>query len=679
MSCRRLWIAVALVLAVAAGSVQAQSRRRRRRRKKVPIRLWAMQNLDGELYLRSRLVRDKQAGGNVTTRQSELTFEEGLDLDATGYVYHPNLLSWDIGFKVGSRQERLKIDREKSSGDGLVLGYDVTALLLKEKPLSFRAFAKQRQDHRDRGFTQSAEVREDRYGAEALVKGDFPASFLAEWIVIDENSDVRQVDRESTHMRLKIRDARDRDWETKLLYEHLDKNETSRFTPLTGGTISQQDVPDTRDELTITNRWRFGPGKDKHSLDGRARALERIGSFDNRALSAEQELELIHDKTFSTFYSGNYDLDETESRRDRTITGEAGFTKEIYRSLVLKGRGIFTDRDFSDGRDRAYGGLFDARYRKRTGIGRYECRVKLGREYRRQESEGGQQFFRNERVTLKVLDFSALKNVNVDLATVVVTNANGAATPDTIAYVENIDYELRVTGATTEIARLPGSAIKAGDVVLVDYAAQIARDAEFTTDRAEWSQRLRLKDVPISLYTDLRLRDENLTSGQDPGNLDRRRSAKAGAEYRHQGVTVSIEHEVRDQDLSPPTVATRARARVRKYLNRDVRVSLSARAERLDYKHADRFGLDPGSDFSEILGARAGLTAKLGRKTLIKLKSGASRNRGRNERTLFKNEASLEWKYGKLDLSIKARYNWLEQDQTERDSVTVMFVIKREF
>lgn len=678
VSCRRLWIVAALVLAMVASSAPAQGRSSRRK-KKIPIKPWAMQDLGGELYVRSRIIRDKQAGGNTKTTQSEMTFEEGLNLDGKGYVYHPNLLTWDMGFKVGSRQERIKVNRTQSSGDALLLGYDVRALIFGEKPLSFRLFSKQRQDQRDSGFSQSSEIRESRFGAETLVKGDFPASFLAELITVDEHNDQRQVDRESTHMRFKIRDARDRDWETSLIYDHLEKDETSLFVPLTGGTTSRQDIPDTRDEVTLSNRWRFGPGKDKHSLDGRLRALERTGAFDNQILSAEQELELIHDKTFRTNYSGTYDLDETEDRRDRTITGEVGLTKDIYKSLVLRGRGTFNSRDFIDGSDRAYGGAFGMDYRKRTPIGRYECGVKLGREYRRQESAGGQQFFRDERVTLKVLTFSALKNVNVDLGTVVVTNSNGGAPPDTITYVEGLDYELRTTGATAEIARMVGSKIKDGDVVLVDYSARIAENAEFTTDRAEWSNRIRLKGLPVSVYTDMRLHNQNLTSGQDPGNLDRQTSARVGAELKHQGLRVSVEHEIRDRELSPPTVSTRARASLRTDITRDVRVSISGHALRLDYKNAEEFGLDSNSDFSEVIGAGAGMTAKLGRKTLIRLRTEATRDRGRNERTLFKNEAALEWKYGQVDLSIKARYNWLEQNQTQRDSASVMFTITRKF
>jgi len=296
--------------------------------------------------------------------------------------------------------------------------------------------------------------------------------------------------------------------------------------------------------------------------------------------------------------------------------------------------------------------------------------------HRKQQSGTGQRLFRDERVTLTGFAFSPLKHPNVELGSVIVTNL-----AQTVTYVEGLDYELRTTGATAEIARFAGTtSIPDRATVLVDYTTRTARgESVFMTDHIKWTNRLKLKKLPLDLYANVRSRDEDLKSGEDPGSLDQQRTVLAGAELRHKGLSAVAEHEERDQKLSPSSVANRARVGYRRMLRRGVRLSLGTRAERLDYLQADGFGLEKGEDSLETVGADANLTAKLGRKTLVRLRSDISKSRGREDRTTYGNSLSVEWAIGKLDASLDVRYNVLRQPGSDRDTLKLAFTIKRKF
>lgn len=665
-------------LALTSTFAPAQSRRSRRG-SRIPVRAFVLQRWDGELFVNSQFRQDRTAGGAFATKESELTFREGLDLDGAGYVYHPNLLAWDTSLRIGARQQKNRTDGGGSRNDGFLARYRVRGVVLQEKAITFRMFAEEGQSFRDSDFGESSEIRQDRFGLETRIKSDFPATFLVESLTLEEVSSLRETYRDTTHMRLQVTNSQGRDWDARFLYDHSEEDETGKFSPLAGGPSVRQDLSRTRDEATLTHALKFGPDRERSSLRGRFRFRKSRGSYNSTEAFARERLELAHSTSLSSYYSGSYTYDETEDQREQRITGEIGLIKKIYRSLELEGRGNIETSEFDDGKSRFYGVSFDARYRKRTPIGRYSTSLNVGRQYRQQESESGRQFFRDERVTLTGLIFSTLNNPNADNTTVVVTNSNGAAAPGTTIYVENIDYVLRTTGAFTEIARLPGSAITDGDVVLVSYTANVARDAAFTTDRLRWSNRLRLKGLPLSVYTRLERRDEKLVSGQDPGNLEKMRRYLVGARFKDGDLAASLEYEVVKQELSPTTVTTRGRVDYRALLVRNTRLALGLRAERRDYRDASGAGLGSGDDYNESAAVKASLTTKLGRRTLIRFGTSATKSRGRGESTEFRNEASLEWSYGKLDFSIGARYDILRQESSERNTLTVTFDLTRSF
>ncbi|KKN87884.1 hypothetical protein LCGC14_0254150 [marine sediment metagenome] len=650
--------------------------------KKVPIQPLGLLDIGGALYTRVESVSDKRvtetATTKTTTTEDELIFEEGIELSVEGYIYHPYLLEWRLGLDLAKTQETITLNDLETKTNGDLRGYDISALLLQEKPVSLRLFASQTEDLRDRDVGQATRATEQRRGLELYVKGPLPSTFLLERIEIEEKGTRRTVEEDTTHIRVTVEHRPHRDWLTEFFYDREQTDEVSTFLSATGVSPPQQ-FPDTKDEFNITNLWSFGPEDLRHTLSGSANFLSRSGFFENRVTSIDQRLELAHTKTFTTFYAAALDINRTEAEEDQTFNAEIGFEKSIYDSLDIIVRGEIYHRAIEKSSERRRGLFFEADYRKKTPIGRYTSSLALGWERDVQNFNSGVQRVTDERVTLEDTTFLELDEKNIT-GSMAVTNED-----KTITYAEIVDYILRVTGGTTEIRRTLGSLIGDGDTVLVTYVSQQSPHSIFTTDHVDWDHRLRLKKIPVILYANYRLRNEKLTHGEDPENLDREQSFLAGTQLDYKGLTTVLEHERQDQNLSPPWIANRVEVTYHRALARNLDLTVSGNLEWLRYLEARKFGLEPGAETLKTATGRLSLTTKVGRNAVLRFDSTLSRLSGRENRTEFQNSVSFEWRYAKLDFSVDAHYDTYTDEnlsgtsKTTGKNASIMFYVRRKF
>ena len=641
-----------------------------------PVQALGIFDISGDITITGEQ-RDREslyASSNSETREEETYFTEQLDLNLDGYFYHPNMMEWDASFRVGLQQQRINIDDEVFSTDGRISGYNLSGFILREKPLTLRAFSSESRDFLDRDFAQRIEFQNKRQGAELLVKGPFPLSLLGERIELHETSDIRENDQKTKKLRFFISDERDRDWSTKFEYERELTDETSIFHPPGSTTSIVRDLPDKRDEVNVTNLWRFGETEEKSRLSGGVRAMDRRGFYNNKIFTAEQRMNVVHTDTFSTFYQALWSEDETDSDMNRTANGELGFTKRIYDSLDITGRTSRTSRMFGDGGEDITSVSLDMQYRKKTPVGRVTSSLLVGRDFREEESETGTRNIRDEAITLTGTTFRRLSEPGVVAGSVVVTNLAG-----TVTYVLGLDYVLRTRGAYTEIARVLAGGILDGETVLVDYVITVSPFAELTTDHIRWSNRLDLEDLPLAFYFEYAVLDEDLQSGDDPGNLEQEITRLLGVELDCKGLTISVEREMRDQQLSAPFTEDRVRLRYRRRIGRGVDLSLGARVSRLEYHNGLDFGLQPGRDLQKARGADASLVVKLRRNTLLRLSGDYYRTQGRDNDERGQIRLAFEYTFRDIDLAIGARHDVLRQEADTRTAQQITFDLHRRF
>jgi len=631
----------------------------------------------GELFLESQLrYEQEQRDNGQDTTETDVFFEEGVELFGRGYVYHPNLLEWSTVLRIGATQQQTSIDGNDLTSDGLLLGYNIQGLILQSKTISGRVFGSMIDQYVARSFAQPLDLNRRTEGFEIYVRTPISLSLLFEHVDSTELSNLREDNEESYRVRMEVVDGRDPDWFTELIYEFEDTQQTLIFDPVTpGAPTTTTDRPEQRHEVILRNNWRFGDPELPHFLAGSVRALHREGFFNNELFLVNQQLNLQHSETLSSFYIGQYVFDKFEDQSEQTLHGEVGVQKRFYDSLILTVEAFATSEEFDSSEQQQYGAFLDADYRKDTPIGDYDLNLRIGRQYESENFEEGIQQIFDEAITLSGFGWERLTQPNVVAGSVTVTDITNA-----ITYVEGVDYELRTTGQFTEIRRRIGTTgIADGETVLVDYASDRSESADHHTDIFDWSQRLELEVFPIAFYTRIRLDLDELDGGDDPGNLDRQILMLGGVELLLAPWTFAAEYEWFETDLAPPWSAYRFRGSYSHPLAIDTQLSISAHYQMLTYRDAQRFGLAPGDDFRESYGVDIDFTTKIRRNMLFRIDARFLRERGRDDQILARIGPSLEWKWGLTDFSVSGFQEYFEQEGDENMATYIEFRLTRRF
>ena len=672
------WIAVGLALAAAPAALAQRSA------EPIAPKPFGWLDFGGALYADGRWDSQQRTTGANKTDQQQSILKEGFQIHTRGFAYHPNLLDWRLFTDIAATQESLTNTGQTENTKGTLTSYDLSGILLREKFVSGEFGASRSDDLNSGSFSGSIKDTRDRYMAGLSSKGNFPASLNAEHSTRTQQGNFRNTDATTDKTRFRVSDRRNINWLTELMFEREDTQELSTYQSGDGSSPSTDQLVDKRDELNITNAYRFGSDPDKHSLNGRIRYLNRTGSYMDKILSAEETLDLHHSKTFSTFYNVNYLTEQTPGQTQDSIAGSAGLTKKFYDSLVASLQANYRDTKYSDGFDKysRIGGALD--YQKKTAIGYFTSSLQVSRENEDQAQSSGFFNVRNESVTLTGLNFSQLQRANVVIGSIRVTDAN-----DFITYNDNgttDDYILQSNGAFMQIARKvppdsgrPDTRIADGQTVHVSYTVQVAKQSTVATDRVDWLNRLAIKNTPLSVYFRYKARKDTLTGGQDPNNLEDEKDTIFGAEFYKYGLRVTAEHEQDDRILSPPSTTNLLRAGFDKPLTRDLNLHLDAHYRKTQYLQAAQYGLLPGQETLDDTGASAQLTARLSRNLLVRLLSEYSNYVGRENHSLFRNSVELEWRQGKLSFIMKARHETFTQEQSSGQESAVTFNLKREF
>jgi hypothetical protein len=627
----------------------------------------------GHLFMEGRYRHDDRQRSAGRTQTDDFLLREGIQLNLDGHVGHPNLLDWTGFLRVGGIQQQTDVDDEDRDTMGTLLGYNYFGQMFKEKPVSLQTYAHGNHDLLDRSFGRSIEIDQHTHGAMATYSGLMPATLQIERRQRLETDDLRIDDEEAYLARFTIADERDTAFRTALLYEHEEVDRTNQF--LGTGDNSVQDLSEQRDNLILSNRWLFGDDPQPHMLSGELRLMQRRGYYENELFNAHQRLDLNHSKTLSTFYRGAVSYDNTTDQTDESIDLETGFRKSIYDSLDITGRVYGTDRRLTTGTEQMLGGALDMDYRKTSPFGMHRASLTLGREYRQEQYAGGVRRVRNEAVTLVGINRVTLRQPNIVPGSIFVTDARNQLT-----YIEGVDYLLFSFGSFVEIARVVDGGIADGETVLVDYDARASGDAAYYADVIALRYRLELAPWPVALYTEFRLREQTLESGDDPGNLELDQSWLGGLEYRPlPDLMLQGEYEVRDLRLSPGWTAWRARASYVYSFEDYANISLTLDYEMLNYRDADEFQLEPGRDYLETLALGSQFTTRLTDHLLLRLNGSYQETSGRNRSRLGQGGMSWIWQYGLLEVSIDSRLGVWDQESESGVTGFVGFSVKRYF
>lgn len=668
---RLLWINVCIT--VGALFVLASSAAAQRAVEPVPIQSFRLVDWGGKLFMESEYRDDRDSRPNRSdTTQRDLYLESGIELTGRGYIYHPNLVDWSALLRFGYTRQDISVNGDDRNSQGTLIGYNINTAILRTKLVGFRVFGSMTDQYINRTFSQPLDSNRRNEGFEVIARTPISMNLLVEHTSSTEESSNRRETEETYLARFTARDHRDTRRITELVFEHEDADQELSFQ--SGGPTSVIALPLVRDDLTITNAWRFGSEDLPHTLDGTLRAQQQSGFIDSEFYFLTQRLTLQHSPTLSSFYIGRLQHASTQEQTEDSGYAEIGVRKSIYDSLILTGRAYGSMRTFNEGDETIYGGSFEADYRKKTPIGLYRSNLRVSREHESEQFEDGTLRILDEPITLNGVGRERLTQANVIVGTVNVTDAT-----NTFTYVQGADYILSRIGSFTEIRRVAGGNIADGETVLVDYTIDQSEDAAFHNDRLEWRHRIELNDIPVALYSRLRIDRDTLDDGTDPGDLEQEFRLMVGGELTLGPALLSAEYEWATFDLTPPFSAYRARATYVSSLGRDMTLNGGAHYEMTQYRDVESFGLADEEDFLETYGGFATLVAKPRSDLLVRVDARIEQTRGRDDSLLARIGPSLSWKRGLTEVDINAYHEFYQQDDSSGTTQSIELRVTRRF
>ena len=531
--------------------------------------------LDFGVFLRDDKESYKTAQNSVTAGGRDLKqtrFEENLNLYGRASVYHPNFLDLDFDTTLGIYQSRYSGDFSETD-QGSIDEYDISAYLLKEKPLNARFFTTRQNYEIDREFLEAMDVELETYGSEVhYLGGWYNLNLLVRSLDTKEDSSEYYRKRTEDTGEFRFETIGDRLIETDFRY-------TRRMTTDDYTISTDLDY----DDLILNNNLNYG------NISGRSYiSYYRISEdFESDTFIIIENFDVTHSDTLQTFYNYNFNRYDT-GRGDFTSNinyVEGGLRHQLYESLRTTFSFELSHTDDDNYEERYYAPNLSLAYTKDVPLGRFSAVYdgfwrRTDTETKSSGNEAGVRRVFSEPAVLRDFTWTVLKNTNIILDSVVVRDEGGAL------LVEDIDYELIQSGSLTEIRRALGTSLPNPVTVLVDYDFIGSPDLDYDTVGQMIDLRYDLTEFVSLFYNNTTVEQRNIEGDTDyymAGSLNDTKRRSFGSEMRWRWFDFFTEWEKDSSDINPYT-ARRVKGNFSISPTRTSFLTLSADRSTIDYE-----------------------------------------------------------------------------------------------
>lgn len=630
-----------------------------------------------EWVARRRTQKQVSKVGALDTRTRENIFEENLDLQTEGYVYHPNFLEFTLAGLFGLTQRDYFEDlsgRTRSFAEtGNILDFDATGWFLKKKPYPGFVYARRYHTIEPRLFRSSIQTTTTSAGVL--------------WQYVSEKTPVRmQLDYIDVFLHPlggNEADSRQKNLTFQLegTYKFNDYHNIS--CNLTHDDVREQPFgfQYRSNDISFTHYIAFGEGH-RARLESDLSFFHQSGSFGIRRTDWTETLRIDHTEHLRSWY----ELDVTD-RTQGSITGLAPIDERAYRltgtiehqlydSLVTQANAYLHRQQFKTGPDvDRYGGQISFDYRKTNRWGVLLAGYRAGIE--RQDRRGGNQNIEvlDEEHTFHQRDPITLAGTNVDTGSIFVT-----ADDRVTVFHRGQDFSIRTVGDRVEIERIPSGRIADGQTVLIDYSYQLIGNVRLDTT----TQNFRLRQdfsCGLSPYYRLRWQDQTITPADTSGAIaEDITSHVLGVEYRRGALRLGAEYEDRDSTIRPQK-AWRLRASYNHNFKFGASGSLAARWSDVSYSSFARRGVATAARGVKLFTVegryRQPITKSLTVEGSLLYRKGEDTYSGPDEGVDF--DFALEWLIRQTEIRINYEYSQFEDNFARNDSSTLYVQIRRKF
>jgi len=394
-------------------------------------------------------------------------FTERLDIVTGGWIYHPALAVYSLVFSPEWQQLTEKTSSGPSSvrntSDSFLQGYDAELVVFPYKPYTLTLFAKKERDILNNNFSGRTTEEGTSYGSQIALKSGFLPTTFSYTHSESQTSGFYSADRNQDQYRM--------------VSSNLSKFGNIRLS----GYYTQRD--DTVNDVGIDSKQQVYTFSHTRSfLDNNTVILNSSLTYTdtvnnnvlNRNFLAIENLSWRHKENLRTQYTFLYrdrELDDpinATQTDDDMASGNFNLTHFLYENLTTNVNTGATRTRNNGNKEVTYNGGVDFRYSRDLPVG--SLQADMGQDITLTEVNYSSDFNRmiNEAVSL-VSTFTELKNENIDVTSIVVTDSTGTI------YPEAGNYVLSTLGTVTRIRCITGGLLdtvlncSAGAPVLIDY------------------------------------------------------------------------------------------------------------------------------------------------------------------------------------------------------------------
>ncbi len=474
------------------------------------VKLFEVTDIYGQLELRmfNEMEERERQGGGASFDSEELEFSEILELNLDGYVYHPNLLNFQVGVLTEYLQEsfsgtNVTVDRR----DSLNLGGDFRLTLLEQLPYTLSLFGNRRESDVGSAFGEDYTLTTSSLGGRFIfTKGPLPFSVS-----------YAHSSRKASDPTLALGEVRD-DVRARTSYTLGDRSKGSMAYEWSKQRGDRSGTQLTSQEFKLDNTTLMGPD-DRVRLRSAFHLRDQTGLSETTNLSVRENLSWRIKDNLTSMYALGFDQTETFSMTTTDWSGQASVVHRLFDSLVTSAQafGNFVETDASE--QTIYGGRLTETYTKRLqNWGRLVASLSGG--VRMEERQDGP-----------------------------LSSSEAATTSNPASVLDDRDTSPWTAFAGTPLAGLDPLA---GGIVDLAATRANGNGAESTllTTTLNFSPRLELWQW-LTLYGRYELNEQELLSGATATRLESRKLYEVGGEVRWRFLQAEIEYENIDSVFSP--------------------------------------------------------------------------------------------------------------------------------
>ena len=394
---------------------------------------------------------EKREGPYIAEENDSHALKERVDLQTSGWGYHPAFLTYTVGLSPEWEQTTETPDPgRRNTRNSFLLGYSFDLTFLPQKPYTLILFGKRQRSVLTSSLAGRSETESDTYGTTLMLNNRILPTTLG--YVHTTLNQTGFFDSEETRdeTRLQMRhEEKSNDTNLNATYTVLDRTSlgaTINTENFFGGVQNSYRItPDGRVLLnsSLTYRW------------AESNFVRSSGIF------LSEYLNWRHTRNFVTNYNLTYTSDSSGGSTVDATSASAGFSHLLYENLTTSGS--LNARNSPQGED-TYEGDLNFNYQRRIPGG--TLYASTGHDYKVTTRSVGDVFLHviDESHILRTGEVTLLNNRNVDIPSIVVTSADRS-----IVYLLDTDYRIEILGTSVRISRAPFGAIAEGQTVLVNY------------------------------------------------------------------------------------------------------------------------------------------------------------------------------------------------------------------